>query len=73
MTTRGLTESDFEKIAVIVDKAVQIAKKLETSTGKTKVSEFITALGDGKDVPEIGELQKEVKEWIGDFPVPWTS
>lgn len=74
MTTRGFGEEDFEKVAVIVDQAVKIAKKIDEGVGGKKLlKDFFKVVGDGSTVGEVQDLKKEVKEWVGSFPLPWKT
>ncbi|KAI5464827.1 serine hydroxymethyltransferase-domain-containing protein [Mariannaea sp. PMI_226] len=81
MTTRGFGAADFERVADIVDRGVQItlavdkqareAAKAKGVKNPATVKAFLAHLGDGAEVPEIGALRKEVEEWVGEFPQPW--
>jgi glycine hydroxymethyltransferase len=74
MTTRGLKESDFGKIAEFVDRAVKISKAFDAEVQKNggkKIKDFVEALGDGSKVPELVKLKEEVKSWAQEFVVPW--
>lgn len=83
MTTRGFTEHDFARVADIVDRAVVIAIKAdktarkaaedkgEKSPGRLKL--FLDHLGNGETVPEIVQLRSEVADWVGTYPLPWTT
>lgn len=81
MTTRGFQPDDFARVAEIVDRAVSITLKVDKaarsdaeSKGKknpSTVKSFLEYLKNGKDVPEILALRKEVEGWVGTFPEPW--
>ncbi|KAK4937354.1 Cytochrome B translational activator protein cbs2 [Elasticomyces elasticus] len=81
MTTRGFNESDFARVAEIVDQAVSITVKLDKKAraeaeGKGvknpgTVKAFLEYPKDGHDVPDILMMKKEVEEWVGTFPEPW--
>ena len=83
MTTRGFNESDFERVADIVDRAVSIAIRIskaarkaaeergEKSPGKVKL--FMDHLGSGENDTEIVQLRSEVEDWVGTYPLPWIS
>ena len=74
MTTRGFTEADFERTAVLIDRAVQIAKKVDKQTGGKKLlRDFLNTLGNGEDIPELVELRNEVKDFASRFDLPWTQ
>ncbi|KAK3717944.1 Cytochrome B translational activator protein cbs2 [Vermiconidia calcicola] len=77
MTTRGFTDADFERVADIVHRAVNITKTLD---GKAKeaaeksgrknpgsVNAFREYLGEGQEVVEVVELRREVEDWVGSF------
>lgn len=74
MTTRGFTEKDFETVAVIVDRAVNIAKEVDSQAdGKKSVKQFLQILGEGEGFPKLLELRKEVREFAGRFNLPWVQ
>ncbi|TGZ76508.1 SHMT-domain-containing protein [Ascodesmis nigricans] len=74
MTTRGMDEKDFARIAEALDRGVQIARMVDGKVGKEKkVREFLGALGEGEEVKEIEELRREVEGWVGAYPLPWTE
>ncbi|RUP51265.1 serine hydroxymethyltransferase-domain-containing protein [Jimgerdemannia flammicorona] len=60
MTTRGLVESDFEKVAVFIDRAVKIAVE---ENGKIQ-----DRIGEGESIPAIQQLRREVTEFASAFP-----
>lgn len=81
MTTRGFQPSDFARVAEIVDRAVSITLKLDKQArndaetkGKkapTSVKSFLEFVKDGRDIPEILSMRREVEEWVGTFAEPW--
>lgn len=73
MTTRGFTESDFGRVAEIVDRAVQITKQFDKGVEGKKLKDFYQALGEGEGVPELVELRKEVCDFAGKFDLPWVQ
>ncbi len=66
LTTRGLTENDFRKVADFLHEAVQIALKLQESGGKT-LKEFEAAVKNSADVKD---LRIRVQKFITQFPMP---
>ncbi|KAG0085358.1 glycine hydroxymethyltransferase shm1 [Podila epicladia] len=68
MTSRGLDEKDFAKVAGFIDRAVQIAKDANGKVGSKKVKDFKDYVADGKHIPEIQALRKEVEEFARKFP-----
>lgn len=73
MTTRGFTEADFEQTAIFLDRAVQIAKKVDKQTSGKKLKDFLNALGNGEGIPELVQLRSEVKDIANRFDLPWTQ
>ncbi|KAF8465383.1 serine hydroxymethyltransferase Shm2 [Kalaharituber pfeilii] len=71
MTTRGFDAGDFERVAVIVDRAVAIAKGVDAETGGKKLlKDFFQTLGEGDGFPELVKLRKEVSSFAGKFDMP---
>ena len=69
LTTRGFVEADVEKVADMVFKGIEIAKKLKETHGP-KLKDFREALADaprGK-FPEIDALKDEVEAFASTFP-----
>ena len=83
MTTRGFQPHDFRYVAEIVDRAVNIARKLDRSAvehaqaigrkNPSSVAAFREFLGIGESVPEITQLKKEVQDWAQNFSLPWDA
>lgn len=79
MTTRGFNESDFVRVADIVDRAVTIAVRVDKAARKVaedqgekyKLRFFLDHLGTGEDDSEIVQLRAEVADWVGTYPLPW--
>jgi len=68
LTSRGLTEQDFTKIAEFFDRGVGIALKVKEKTGK-KLADFKKHLANGADAePELVALANEVSEFAQTFP-----
>lgn len=68
LTTRGLNEEDFVKVAEFFDRAVHITEHLKIKTGP-KIKDFKAALDTGiEHFPEIVELKKEVTDFARKFP-----
>lgn len=66
MTSRGLTEDDFVKVADLLDKAVKIAIRIQKQTGP-KLKDFTpVAVKD----EEVMTLREEVVEFSKQFPMP---
>jgi len=65
LTSRGFVESDFEKVAEFVDRAVQIAQKVQAEAGP-KRKDFMDKLEQG--VPELAALKEDVENFAASFP-----
>lgn len=66
LTTRGLTEGDFDKVAEFFDRAVKIAS---TIVPGGKLKDFRAALANGPDdFPELVQLRADVTEFARQFP-----
>merc|ERR1712054_551848 len=66
MTTRGLKEDGFKKIAEFLDRVVQISLQIQKEKGK-KLKDFEEGL---KDCKEIDALKKEVEEFASGLGYP---
>jgi len=68
LTSRGLTEEDFVKVAEYFDRAVGITQDIKTDVGP-KIKDFRAALADGPGAyPALVELAAEVKQFANSFP-----
>lgn len=69
MTTRGLNETDFEKVAEFVHEGIVIAKNIKKQVGKAKVGlDEFTKLA--RENTEIQKLKERVLEFVSRFPIP---
>ena len=66
LTTRGLKEADFKKVAGFLDRAVKISLDVQKSSGK-KLKDFVAALPNNKDIPVLAH---EVAQFATSFPMP---
>eukprot|EP01114_Cavostelium_apophysatum_P022697 TRINITY_DN82_c0_g1_i1.p1 TRINITY_DN82_c0_g1~~TRINITY_DN82_c0_g1_i1.p1 ORF type:complete len:507 (+),score=132.22 TRINITY_DN82_c0_g1_i1:133-1521(+) len=66
LTSRGLKEQDFVKIAGYFDRAVKIATAIQEKHGKL-LKDFSAAV---ETSPEVEELKKEVEQFALQFPLP---
>lgn len=69
LTSRGFTETDFEKVAEFFDRAVEIAVKLTNTDQGKKLKGFkeMCAVGPTVD-PGLEKLRNEVMEFACSFP-----
>jgi len=69
MTTRGMTEADFVRVADLIDQGVQIAIDIKKKTEGGKLKDFKAYL-DENDVPAIAALRAEVEAFADEFHMP---
>ena len=71
MTSRGMGEQDFDRIAGYIDQCIQLAAQIQARLPKeaNKQKDFKAAVAKG-DIPELVALKKEVAAWAGTFPLP---
>ena len=71
MTSRGLGEEDFKKIAAYIDTCIKLTKKIQGELPKdnNKLKDFKAKVAAG-DVQEINDLKKEIAAWASTFPLP---
>ncbi|ESW98677.1 hypothetical protein KL918_001931 [Ogataea parapolymorpha] len=69
MTSRGLSEEDFVKIVGYIDRAIKIAKNVQSSLPieANKLKDFKAKIGQGSE--EISALKQEISDWAGQFPL----
>ncbi|KAG7882223.1 hypothetical protein KL905_000282 [Ogataea polymorpha] len=69
MTSRGLSEEDFVKIVGYIDRAIKIAKDVQSSLPieANKLKDFKAKIGQGSE--EISALKQEISDWAGQFPL----
>ena len=81
MTSRGFQSEDFQRVADVVDRAVNITKRLNKTAQEASekagrknpgsVNAFREYVGEGEEISEIVQLRKEVEDWVGTFSLPW--
>lgn len=71
MTSRGMGEEDFVRVAGYIDQAIKICKEVQGGLPKenNKLKDFKAEVAGGK-VEKINALKKEIAEWAGTFPLP---
>lgn len=66
LTTRGLNEDHFRQVADFLHEAVQIALKIQETSGKT-LKDFEVAVSNSA---EVRALRGKVQRFITQFPMP---
>lgn len=71
MSSRGMGEDDFKRIANYIDKCITICKDVQGKLPKdaNKLKDFKAKVAGG-EVEEINELKKQIAAWAGSFPLP---
>ena len=71
MSTRGMGEKDFERIAGYIDTCIAICKEVQANLPKpdNKLKDFKKVVASG-NVEKVNELKKEIAEWAATFPLP---
>jgi len=71
MTSRGLVEDDFKRIAGYIDTCIKLTKKVQADLPKpdNKLKDFKAKVAGG-EVEEIASLKKEIAGWASTFPLP---
>ncbi|GMI43068.1 hypothetical protein TeGR_g4431, partial [Tetraparma gracilis] len=67
LTTRKYVESDFEAVAVFLDRAIKMCQDIQAKTGP-KLKDFKEVLNAG--TPELAALKKDVNDFATKFPMP---
>lgn len=66
MTTRGLKEADFAKVAEFLDRGVQLAAEIQKTSGPA-LKDFVPACESSEAVKQ---LRRDVEEFARQFPMP---
>jgi len=71
MTSRGLGEEDFKKIAQYIDTCIKLCKEIQSELPKdnNKLKDFKARVASG-EVQKINDLKKEIAAWAVQFPLP---
>ena len=71
MSSRGMGEEDFKRIANYVDRCVAICKDVQSKLPKeaNKQKDFKAKIASG-EVEEINAMREEISGWASSFPLP---
>lgn len=71
MTSRGMGEEDFKRIAHYIDTCIKLCQKVQAELPKeaNKLKDFKAKVVSG-EVAEISDLKKDIASWAGTFPLP---
>lgn len=79
LTSRGLGEKDFERVAEFLDRGCRIAVQaqdalLKSGDGKVLLKDFLKELEENAEIKQkIDELKSEVEEFASSFDMPGSS
>ncbi len=65
MTSRGMDYNDFKHVAMLLNRAIQLAIKIQKETGTIKLDDYVKAFDGYKD--EIDLLKSDVSEYARYF------
>ena len=70
MSTRGMGEDDFKRIAKYIDTCIKICKDVQAKLPKeaNKAKDFKAKVASG-ELQEINDLKKEISSWATTFPL----
>jgi len=70
LSSRGLKEEDFRKVAEHIHRAIEIYRKCQSRAGTTQ-KEFKQFIESDKEfVGESQKLSQEINAWVSKFPMP---
>ena len=71
MSSRGMGEDDFKRIACYIDACIEICKNVQNQLPReaNRQKDFRAKIASG-EVEEISRLKKEISSWAGSFPLP---
>ncbi|KAJ5808602.1 serine hydroxymethyltransferase cytosolic [Penicillium riverlandense] len=71
MSTRGMGEEDFKRIARYIDQSINICKAVQAELPKdaNRLKDFKAKVAS-ETVPEILALRQEIAQWASTFPLP---
>ena len=67
LTSRGMKEAEMATVADFLDRAVALAKEVQTKAGSAKLDDFVAAL---KQHPGVAALRNEVESFAIQFAMP---
>ena len=70
MTTRGMKESDMQRIAEFIDRITKIAIEVQAKQDSKKLVDFIAAIDEPSVADRLRIIRDEVEEFAQSFPLP---
>lgn len=72
LTTRGLLESDIDKVVDFIDRGLKLSKEISNVSG-AKLVDFKTACHSEQFASKIKAMRNEVEDFGSKFPLPGTE
>lgn len=72
LTTRGLVESDIDRVVDLIDRGLKLSKEISATSG-AKLVDFKAACHSDQFKGKIAALRKEVEDFGSKFPLPGTE
>lgn len=72
LTTRGLVETDIDRVVDFIDRGLKLSKEIAAASG-TKLVDFKAACHSEQFKGKIAALRKEVEDFGVKFPIPGTE
>lgn len=69
LTTRGLVESDIDRVVDLIDRGLKLSKEISATSG-AKLVDFKAACHSDQFKGKIAALRKEVEDFGSKFPLP---
>lgn len=70
LTTRGLKETDIDRVVYFIDKALKLAQEITKVSGP-KVADFNKTIEENADFKnKINNLKEEIENFSKSFPLP---
>jgi glycine hydroxymethyltransferase len=69
LTTRGLVESDFDRVVEYIHRGLELSKEIAATSGP-KLVDFKAAVHNDQFAPKVKALRDEVEEFSAKFPMP---
>ncbi|CAJ1020360.1 putative Serine hydroxymethyltransferase [Leishmania utingensis] len=67
LTSRGMVEADMRVIAEFLDRAIELAKQIQTEVGSVKLNDFVEAL---PKYSGVAALRRDVEAFATTFAIP---
>jgi glycine hydroxymethyltransferase len=73
LTSRGMVEKDFERVASVLTRGVELAKKYNQGERAKKLKTFKAEIAAAHDDADVRALREEVSEFASSYRMPGSS